>query len=547
MRVIASPITYIIERKSYKYENDFGKGAKCMSEKRRIKVFDTTLRDGEQTPGVSLNIQEKVEIARQLERAGVDIIEAGFAIASPGDFEAVRAVARTMENAVVASLCRAVEKDIDRAWEAVMHAKRPRIHTFIATSDIHLKYKLKMSEEQVLERAVAMVRYARNLCGDVEFSAEDASRTRPEFLYKIVEAVIQAGATVVNIPDTVGYVTPVEFGRLIRGVRENVYNIDSAEISVHCHNDLGMAVANTLAAIENGATQVECTVNGLGERAGNAAMEEILMGINTRGDYYGVKHGMDTTQIYRTSKLVTSLTGVAVQPNKAIVGANAFAHQSGIHQHGVLAEKTTYEIMTPESIGLGQNKMVLGKLSGRHAFEERLKELGYFLGKEEVDTAFEKFKRLADKKKVVLDRDIEALVGEKVFEVPETFELDSFQISSGNRLISTAMISVIRSGSTIAEAATGDGPVDAAFNALERATGVGLELQDYSLRAVTEGKDALGEVTVRVSRGKDIFMGRGVSTDVIEASVKAYLNAINRALATPGGSGGDMELDEVEG
>ncbi|NLD46758.1 MAG: 2-isopropylmalate synthase [Clostridiaceae bacterium] len=497
---------------------------------RKIKIFDTTLRDGEQTPGVNLNIHEKLEIAKQLERLGVDVIEAGFAIASPGDFEAVKAVAENLKNCTVASLCRAVDKDIDRAWEAVKGAQNPRIHTFIATSDIHLKYKLKMTEEEVLERAVAMVKYAKKYCSDVEFSAEDASRTRPEFLFKVVEAVITAGATVVNIPDTVGYASPAEFGALIKSIMDNVKNIDKADISVHCHNDLGLAVANSLAAVANGATQVECTINGLGERAGNAAVEEIIMGFNTRRDFYNVTHNIDSTQIYRTSKLVSSLTGISVQPNKAIVGANAFAHESGIHQHGVLSEKSTYEIMTPESIGLAQNRMVLGKLSGRHAFEERLKEMGYTtLTPDAIQKAFEKFKSLADKKKVVLDRDIEALVEEKVSEVPEIFELESFQITSGNKSISTSTIGLKKSGEIITEAATGDGPVDAAFNAMERAVGMSFTLEDYGLRAVTEGKDALGEVTVRISKDNKIFVGRGVSTDIIEASVKAYLNAINRA------------------
>lgn len=501
----------------------------------RIKIFDTTLRDGEQTPGVNLNINEKLEIARQMQKLGVDVMEAGFAIASPGDFEAVKAIARNIKGVTIASLSRAVEKDIDRSWEAVQYAENPRIHTFLATSDIHMKYKLKMTEEQVVERAAAMVKYAKKYCSDIEFSPEDAGRTRPEFLYRVLEAVIEAGATVVNIPDTVGYTMPAEFGKMIKGIRENVKNIHKAEISVHCHNDLGLAVANTLSALENGAVQLECTINGLGERAGNAALEEIIMAINTRKDYFGnFIHNIDTTQIYRTSKLVASLTGVSVQPNKAIVGANAFAHESGIHQHGVLSEKTTYEIMTPESIGLAQNRMVLGKLSGRHAFEERLKEMGYGLPPEEVQKAFEKFKDLADKKKTVTDRDIEALVEEKAYDVPEVFVLESFQISSGNKVVSTSMISLKRNGKIITEAATGDGPVDAAFNAMERAVGFSLELEDYSLRAVTEGKDALGEVTTRVSKDGKTFIGRGVSTDIIEASIKAYLNAINRAISELG-------------
>ena len=500
----------------------------------KIKIFDTTLRDGEQTPGVNLNVQEKLEIAKQLARLGIDVIEAGFAIASPGDFEAVKAVADNVKGVSVASLCRTTEKDIDRAWEAVQNAERPRLHTFIATSDIHMKYKLKMTEEEVLERAVAMVKYARKYCNDIEFSAEDAGRTRVDFLYKICEEVIKAGANVVNIPDTVGYTTPIEFGGLIKGIKENVPNIDKADISVHCHNDLGLAVANSLSAIINGATQVECTINGLGERAGNAAMEEIIMGITTRKNYYGVTHGIDTTQIYRTSKLVRSLTGINVQPNKAVVGANAFAHEAGIHQHGVLSEKTTYEIMTPESVGLAQNRMVLGKLSGRHAFEDRLKEMGYSLTHEEIQKAFVKFKNLADRKKVVLDKDIEALVQEKVLEVPEVFEIENFQINSGHNMIATAMIGLKRNDVVLTEAATGDGPVDAAFNAIERAVGSTFKLEDYSLKAVTEGKDALGEVTVRVSKNDSLFLGRGVSTDIIEASVKAYVNAINRAISEKG-------------
>lgn len=496
----------------------------------KIKIFDTTLRDGEQTPGVNLNVQEKLEIARQLTKLGVDVIEAGFAIASPGDYEAVRAVASEIKGVTIASLARAVENDIDRAWEAVKVAENPRIHTFLATSDIHMKFKLKMTEDEVLERARSMVRYAKKYCGDVEFSPEDGSRTRPEFLYRVLEAVIAEGATVLNIPDTVGYSTPQEFGALIKGIRENVKGIDKVDISVHCHNDLGMAVSNSLAAIENGARQIECTVNGLGERAGNAAVEELIMALNTRRDFYNIEHGIDTTQIYRTSRLVSSLTGVNVQPNKAIVGINAFAHESGIHQHGVLAEKSTYEIMTPESIGLKQNRMVLGKLSGKHAFEDRLKDLGITLGEQDLQVAFAKFKELADKKKVVLDNDIEALVHEKVSSINETYKLESFQINSGNKLISTSTVSLIKDGQNITEAATGDGPVDAAFNAVERAVGMDFELEAYGLKAVTEGKDALGEVTVRVFHDGATYTGRGVSTDVIEASVKAYIHAINRAV-----------------
>ncbi len=493
-----------------------------------IKIFDTTLRDGEQTPGVNLNIQEKVEIARQLAKLKVDVIEAGFPIASPGDFQAVKAVAENVKGVTVCGLARALEKDIDRAWEAVQHSENPRIHTFIATSDIHMKHKLKMSPDEVVERAVAMVRHAKKYCSDIEFSAEDAGRSDPQFLYRIFSEVIKAGAAVINIPDTVGYTMPLEFGRLIKGVRENVREIEKVDISVHCHNDLGLAVANSLAAIENGATQIECTINGLGERAGNAAMEELVMALATRRDYYNIGFNIDTTQIGRSSKLVSSLTGVKCQPNKAVVGANAFAHESGIHQHGVLSEKSTYEIMTPESIGLKQNRMVLGKLSGRHAFEERLKDMGYHLGAEEVSKAFEKFKDLADKKKEILDSDIEAIIQEKTFQIPQIIELDSFQINSGNKLISTSVVKIKKGTQVITEAATGDGPVDAAFNAIERIIGMELKLEDYNLSAVTEGKDALGEVTVRVSKDQKISLGRGISTDIIEASIKAFINAINK-------------------
>ncbi|MEW9121652.1 MAG: 2-isopropylmalate synthase [Thermotaleaceae bacterium] len=495
---------------------------------KRIYIFDTTLRDGEQSPGISLNIQEKLQIASQLAKLKVDVIEAGFPIASKGDFEAVKAIAQNIEGPIVAGLSRAEQKDIDRTWEAVQYAKRPRIHTFIATSDIHLKYKLKMSREEVLERAVAMVKYARNLCENIEFSAEDASRSDREYLYRVFEGVIDAGASVINIPDTVGYTTPLEFGKLIRDIRENVKNIDKAIISVHCHNDLGMAVANTLAAMENGAQQLECTINGLGERAGNAALEEIVMAMNTRKDFYQVHTEIDTQQIYRTSSLVTKLTGVSVQPNKAIVGDNAFAHESGIHQHGVLNERSTYEIMTPESIGLKENQMVLGKHSGRHAFEDRLKELGFTLNKEEINECFARFKDLADKKKTVTDQDIEALLSEKITEVPETYQMEYFHISSGNQTVSTSTVKLRKGEELLEEAATGDGPVDATFKAIEKAVGIGINLMDYGIKAVTSGEDALGEVTVRVKKNGTLYLGRGISTDIIEASAKAYLNAINK-------------------
>lgn len=497
----------------------------------QIKIFDTTLRDGEQTPGVNLNVHEKLEIAQQLAALKVDIIEAGFPIASQGDFESVKTIAQNVKGVTICGLARALEKDIDRAWEAVQYSDSPRIHTFIATSDIHMKYKLKMTPEEVIERAVAMVKYAKRYCSDVEFSAEDAGRSDPQFLYRIFTEVIKAGATVINVPDTVGYTMPLEFGRLIKNIKENVYGIEKVDLSVHCHNDLGLAVANSLAAIENGATQVECTINGLGERAGNAALEEIIMALATRKDYYNnIKFNVDTTQISRTSKLVSSLTGITCQPNKAIVGANAFAHESGIHQHGVLAEKSTYEIMTPESIGLSTNRIVLGKLSGRHAFEEKLKEMGYNLSVEEISKAFKKFKDLADKKKVVTDKDIEALVQDKTFQVPQIFELDTFQINSGNRLISTSVVAIKKGNQIIMETATGDGPIDAAYNAIERAIGVEFKLEDYNIKAITEGRDALGEVSVRISKDDKVSRGKGISTDIIEASIKAYLNAINKMI-----------------
>jgi len=495
---------------------------------KHIKIFDTTLRDGEQTPGVSLNIMEKVNIAKQLEVLGVDIIEAGFAIASKGDFDAIKAVSESLKNTIVASLARAVKKDIDMAYEAVKNATYPRIHTFIATSDIHMKYKLKMSEEQVLQRITEMVLYCKNYVSDVQFSAEDASRTNPLFLYKAYETAINAGATVLNIPDTVGYSTPDEFGEIVKGVISNVKGIEKVDVAVHCHNDLGLAVANTLNAMSFGANQLECTINGLGERAGNAALEELIMSINTRSDIYKYKHNINTKEIIKTSNLVSVLTGINVQPNKAIVGKNAFAHESGIHQHGVLAKKSTYEIMTPESIGLLQNDMVLGKHSGRHAFSEKLKEMGYKLSKEEINDTFIKFKSIADKKKQVLTKDIEALLTDKLYTVKEAFTLESFQINTGNKLISTATLRLTKQEENITEAATGDGPIDAAFNAIEKCVGFTMSLEEYKISAVTGGKDALGEVNIRVKKNNKFFIGHGVSTDIIEASIKAYINATNR-------------------
>ena len=498
---------------------------------RQIKFFDTTLRDGEQTPGVTLTTKEKVQIARQLEKLRVDVIEAGFAVSSHGDFDAVQSVAAAVGPAVtVASLARAVKGDIDAAWEALKQAKSPRIHTFIATSDVHMQYKLKMTREQVLEATAESVRYAKKFCENVEFSAEDASRTDREFLYRVIQAAVDAGATVVNIPDTVGYTTPWEYCDLIRSVREHVSGIEKAEISVHCHNDLGLATANSLAAIVGGATQIECTINGLGERAGNASMEEIAMGITTRKDFYNVSHNLKADEFFRTSRLVCNLSGVDVQPHKAIVGANAFAHASGIHQHGMLANKSTYEIMTPESVGVSATKMVLGKLSGKHAFLNKLQEMGYNPSDDELESAFVRFKDLCDHKKNVTDADIEALISETTTKASARFEIDSYQIASGNRMMSTATVTLKDKGELKTEAATGEGPVEAAFHAINRLVGSDFSLDSYALKAVTEGSDALGEVTVRIHNGKP-YVGRGVATDIIEASIRAYINAVNRAFS----------------
>ncbi len=495
-----------------------------------IKIFDTTLRDGEQSPGCSMNLQEKIQMAKQLELLKVDIIEAGFAIASEGDFTSVKEIAKTIKDCTVASLARALTKDIDYAWEAVKYAVRPRIHTFIATSHIHMKYKLKMEPQEVIERAVNMVKYAKKYCEDIEFSAEDGTRSDVEFLARLFEKVIEAGATVINIPDTVGYTTPDEYYDFITQIREKTSNMHRAEISVHCHNDLGMAVANTLAAAKAGATQFECTINGIGERAGNAALEEIVMAINTRKDIIDLECNIDTTQIMRSSKLLSTITGVHVQPNKAIVGANAFAHESGIHQHGVLEERSTYEIMTPESVGLTTNKMVLGKHSGKHAFEERLRSLGYNISGEELVRAFKQFKDLADKKKSVYNRDIEAIVAGDFIEVPQTYELESFVINSGNIITSTASISLKSEDKVFEETSRGDGPVDAAFKAIEKILGVKLVLEDYVLHSITEGKDAQGEAVVKISHDGKLYRGRGLSTDIVEASIKAYLGAVNKML-----------------
>ena len=499
---------------------------------KRIYIFDTTLRDGEQSPGVSLNTHEKLEIARQLTKLGVDIIEAGFPIASPGDFDAVKAISQQVRGATVAALARANQQDIDRAWEAVQYAEQARIHTFLATSDIHMQHKLRMSREQVLEAAVAAVKLAKSYTSDVEFSAEDAFRSELDFLCQVLEAAINAGATTVNIPDTVGYATPAEFGEFIRQIRERVPNIDKARISVHCHNDLGLAVANSLAAVLNGAGQIEVAVNGIGERAGNCSLEEVVMALYTRKAFFDMETGINTKEIYRTSKMVSKLTGMKVQPNKAVVGKNAFAHESGIHQDGVLKERTTYEIMNPETIGLSVENIVLGKHSGRHAVKDRLERLGYNLTDEELEKAFTRFKTLADKKKEISDQDLQAIVEEEIRVIPEAYHLDYMHISSGTSIKPTATIGLRKNGDRIDEAACGDGPVDAIYKAIDKITDVRGTLVVYNLDAITGGKDALGEVTVKFEseRTKRVYTGRGVSTDVLEASAKAYVNAINKLL-----------------
>ena len=494
----------------------------------RVYIFDTTLRDGEQAPGFSMNMEEKMAVAHQLAKLGVDVIEAGFPIASPGDFEAVKRVAQEVRGPIIAGLCRANEEDIERAAEALKYAERARIHTFIATSEIHMKYKLQMDPEDVLQAAVAAVKFARGFTDDVEFSAEDATRSDIDFLCRVVEAVIGAGATVVNIPDTVGYAIPDEFSERIATIMNSVPNVDRAIISVHCHNDLGLAVANSLAAVKVGARQVECTVNGIGERAGNASVEEIVMAIKTRSDLFGLTTGVNTHEIYRTSQLVSRVTGVYVQPNKAIVGKNAFAHEAGIHQHGVLSNPLTYEIMTPESVGVPSSRLVLGKHSGRHALKERLASLGFDLDDETLGRVFDKFKVLADKKKEVFDEDLIIIAEEELMAVPRAFELDYIHTTAGNKVLPTATVRLKRGEEAFQDSAIGDGPVEASYNAIDRITGVPGKLLSYQIRAVTHGREALGEVTVKVKFNSITVLGRGSSTDIIEASVKAYINAVNK-------------------
>lgn len=501
-----------------------------MSQKEKIIIFDTTLRDGEQSPGASMNIEEKLRIAHQLERLNVDVMEAGFPIASEGDFEAVKKIAQTIKGSQIAGLSRANDMDIDRAWDALQYAgERGRIHTFIATSDIHLEHKLKMSEQQVLDTAVAAVKRAAGYTPNVEFSAEDAVRTRLPYLAQIIEAVIEAGATTVNIPDTVGYTIPSEYFNIINYLKENVSNIDKAIISVHCHNDLGLAVANSLAAVQAGARQVECTVNGIGERAGNCSLEEVVMSLRTRHDILPYATEVATEQITPSSKLLSTITGIQVQQNKAIVGANAFAHEAGIHQHGVLMNKETYEIMTPESVGLNQNKLVLGKHSGRHAFIDRLKELGYDLNKEEIQKAFVRFKALADMKKEIFDEDLDAIVADEVLRITETYKLLQMNVSSGSFAAPTATVEMEVEGEIKKAAVMGDGPVDASFKAIKELTGTGYPLLNFSVGAITGGTDAQGECTVRLKNeeGREV-LGQGAHPDIIVASAKAYVNALNK-------------------
>lgn len=497
---------------------------------RIVKIFDTTLRDGEQSPGCSMNLKEKIEMATQLERMNVDIIEAGFAAASPGDLMAIQEISKHIKNCTIASLARSNKDDIDKAWESLKYAVHPRIHVFIATSPIHMEYKLNMTPEQVVKTTEELVSYAKSKCSDIEFSCEDATRSDVDFIARVIDTAIKAGATTINIPDTVGYTTPDEYYNFIVSITEKCPAIKSVDISVHCHNDLGMGVANTLAAIKAGATQIECTVNGIGERAGNAALEEIVMAIKTRKDYFKADTRIDTKQIMRSSNLLTRITGIKVQPNKAIVGNNAFSHESGIHQHGVLKNKQTYEIMTPESVGLDKNKLVLGKHSGRHAFRDKLEQLGYKLTNEELDEAFKKFKALADKKKDVFDKDIEALVSRQKIDVPRTYELHNYVINTGNVITPTATVSIKKDKMIREEVATGDGPIYASFKAIEKILGRDYQLDDFSINSITEGEDALGDVMVRLSDNGEKFVGRGMSTDIIEASITAYINAINKMI-----------------
>jgi len=495
---------------------------------RVIKIFDTTLRDGEQSPGASLSVDEKIAIAHQLALLNVDIIEAGFPISSPEDFDAVRRVALEVEGPVICGLARTMPEDIDRCWKAVKDSERPRIHTFVSTSKIHLETTLKKTAAEVLEMAATDVAHARGLCADVEFSPMDATRTDLDYLAEIVQATIEAGATTINIPDTVGYATPWEMQETIAYLLEHVANIDQCTISVHCHDDLGMSVANSLAAVKAGAGQVECTINGMGERAGNASLEEIVMALVTRGAELDATTNVRTQQIIKTSRMVSNLTGFVVQHNKAIVGENAFAHESGIHQHGVIMNRQTYEIMRPEDVGLAESVLTLGRRSGRHGLRQRLEELGYKVGDDQIDAIYKRFLLIADKKKQIYDEDLQMIMHEATAQVPEVWELVSLETTSGGT--PTATVTLRKEDETYTDAATGNGPVDAAYQAIERITGVSLELEDYSLRSISIGKDAVGEATVKVRHNDQETIGKAASTDIIEASARAYLNAVNRLL-----------------
>jgi len=498
-------------------------------EKEKLIIFDTTLRDGEQSPGASLNGEEKLEVAVQLNRLGVDVIEGGFPITSPGDFAAVNLMAKKIKGPQICALARCVKGDIDAAWKAVKPAKKPRIHVFLATSDIHMEKKLKMSRQQVLDRIGSMVKYAYNYCGNIEFSPEDSVRSEFHFLAQAVQTAIEAGATTINIPDTVGYAIPSEFGTLIRRLKTEVAGAGKVIFSVHCHNDLGLAVSNSLEAVLNGARQVECTINGIGERAGNASLEEIVMALKTRSDFFHLTAGLKTEEIHRTSRLVSRLTGMQVQPNKAIVGANAFAHEAGIHQDGVMKFRQTYEIMTPESVGVPSSQLILGKHSGRHALAKRMKDMGYSLTDKEIEDLLAEFKALADKKKYVFDEDLMAILEEKTGHITESYKLDYLQTSSGTGIVPTATVKISHKGNIIQEAACGDGPVDAVYKAIDKITKLKVKLLDYKLSAVSGGKDAQGEVTVQIEVGKGFTLrGKGTSTDIIEASARAYLAALNR-------------------
>ncbi|MGD0337740.1 MAG: 2-isopropylmalate synthase [Bacteroidota bacterium] len=496
----------------------------------RVFIFDTTLRDGEQSPGCSMNFEEKIRMARQLEHLGVDVIEAGFPIASVGDYEAVRYVAKTIESCIIAALCRTLKNDIDRAWDAIQYAKKPRIHTFIAISDIHLYHKLKKTREEVLKDITWAVSYAKSLCNNVEFSCEDASRSDIDFLCQVVSAAVEAGANVVNLPDTVGYALPDEYGAMFKTVQERVPNIDRIVLSSHCHNDLGLAVANSIAAVQNGARQIECTINGIGERAGNASLEEVVMTLKTRKELLKMQANVNTEEIYKSSKLLSSLTGMVVQRNKAIVGANAFAHEAGIHQDGMLKSRMTYEIMTPQSVGIKHSTLILGKHSGRHALKQRYGELGYDLTAEELERVYGVFCTIADQKKEIFDEDLVAILEDRSGTVEELFHLEVIQVSSGTNLRPTATIELRQGRQKFVDSATGDGPVDAAYKAIERITGIIGKLTEYTIKSVSLGHDAIGEVFVRVEFDGVFFNGRAISTDVVTGSVKAYLEALNRAL-----------------